>query len=113
MSVLTCPEIRHKTANEVRNGIISMIGKLDTGELLTGTPTVTASPSGLTFASVAVNSAQRTLEDGTIVEIGQGVQFRVSGGTAATTYTITAQCGTTSTPTQTVEQYAKLAVRSA
>jgi hypothetical protein len=111
MSVLTCPEIRHKTANEVRNGIVSFIGKLDTSELLTGTPTASASPSGLTFASVAVNTTARTLEDGTQVAIGQGVQFRVSGGTAGTKYIITVQAGTTSSPAQTVEQYAVLWVR--
>lgn len=109
MSVKTCPEVRDKTANEVRNGIVSFIGLLDTGELLTGTPT--ASASGLTFSNVAVTSTTKTLEDGTTVLSGQGVQFSVSGGTAGTKYKITVQCGTDSTPAETLEQYATLWVR--
>lgn len=111
MSTKTCPQVRDKTANEVRNCVLSLIETLDSGELLTGTPTATASPSGLTFASVAVNSTTRTLDDGTTVLAGQGVQFKVSGGTAGTKYKITVQAGTTSTPAQTLEQYCTLWVR--
>ena len=100
------------TANEVRNGVVSFIGILDSGELLTGTPTASASPSGLTFANVAVNTTTRTLDDGTSVLTGQGVQFKVSGGTAGTKYQITVQATTDSTPAQTVEQYCTLWVRN-
>lgn len=39
---------------------------------------------------------------GRTVITGRAVQFRVSGGTAETTYTISIQVGTDSTPSQTV-----------
>lgn len=110
MSVKTSKDIRTKTPNEVRNGAISFRRELDNGEKLTGTPTVTATPSGLTFASVAVNTSAIS-EDDLEADVGQAVRFKVSGGSADTKYTITAQCGTDATPAQTLELYAVLWVK--
>jgi hypothetical protein len=107
----TVPHQRTKTAAEVRNAAVSFVGKLDSGELLTGTPTVTVSPSGPTLSNKAVNTAQLTI-DGQTVAIGQAVQFSVSGGTAGTSYVITVQCGTTATPAQTLEAFCNLKVVS-
>jgi len=99
------PQINEKTANEARNGAISFSGKLDSGELLTGTPTVVdcspPSPETLVFTSIAVNTAILTI-NGESVPIGEAVQFKVTGGVAGIKYTIKATCGTDSTPAQTL-----------
>lgn len=110
MSVLTAKEVRFKTPSEVINGAVGFTSKLRSAETLTGTPTVTATPSGLTFASVAVNTSAIS-EDGFTADIGKAVQFKVSGGSADTKYSLTIQCATNSTPAQTLEVYATLWVR--
>jgi len=99
MSDLDAPQAHHKAAGETRNVPVDYRGKLDAGELLTGTPTVTASPTGLTIANVAVNTETLTINDASCVA-GQAVQFTVAGGVAGVTYTITTKCDSTSTPAQ-------------
>ena len=62
---------------------VSFLGKLDAGELLTGTPTVTAAVgSGLTLSNKTVNSEAITINSVSHA-IGQAVQFKVDA-TAAT-----------------------------
>ena len=95
-------QIQSKTANEVRNLAVDFTDKLDSGEALTGTPTVTSSPSGLTIASVEANAGTLTIL-GTTVAIGRAVTCSVSGGSAGTRYTLTVQCGTDATVAQTLE----------
>lgn len=104
-------ELRSKTEDEVRNGAVDFQGRLDSGEVLTGTPTVTASPAGLTFSSVQVNGSSLVV-NGVTVSAGEGVQFRVSGGTAGTTYTITVECTTDASPAQTLREYLSLKVKA-
>lgn len=99
MSDLNAPQTHHKAGGETRNPAIDFTGKLDSGETLTGTPSVTASPSGLTIANVKVNTTTLTINDASCTA-GQAVQFTVAGGTAGVTYTITATCDSTSTPAQ-------------
>lgn len=53
---------------------------LQSGETLTGTPTIRNQPTGLTFGGPLVNVAQFNNDDGGIVAIGAGVQVRISGG---------------------------------
>lgn len=93
-------ELWSKGASEVRNAAISFVGKLDTDELLTGTPTVTAT-TGITIASASRNSTTMTIDGGTALA-SQAVTFRVSGGTAGSRYTITATCGTDAALPQTL-----------
>ena len=101
-----------KSAGETRNAGGNLIGKLDDGELLTGTPTVLeVSTSDLTLTNKVVNTAALTLE-GVSVAVGQAVQFSVAGGTAGSTYQITCTCGTDSTPAQTVKQTVTLVVEA-
>lgn len=95
-------QIQSKTANEVRNLAVDFTDKLDSGEALTGTPTVTSSPSGLTIASQAVSTGALTIL-GTSVSSGNAVTCSVSGGSAGTRYTLTVQCGTDATVAQTLE----------
>lgn len=92
-------QLHDKAPGSTRNVSVDLRGKLDTGELLTGTPVVTAWPSGLTLANKAVNSETLTIDGATCVA-GQAVQFSVAGGSAGTDYLIVVACGTTSTPAQ-------------
>lgn len=94
-----------KHPSEVRNCGVSFAGALDEGELLTGTPTVTSVPSGLTFASPIVSTQALTI-NGATVAIGKAVQFKVTGGVSGVKYQIEVSCGTDATPAQTL--YAEL-----
>lgn len=84
---------RIKQAGETVNCGMNMSAELASDETITGTPTVTGSPSGLTINNISVITEQTTI-DGRRVAIGQGVLFRIAGGTADTTYTITVTCST-------------------
>jgi formylmethanofuran dehydrogenase subunit A len=89
------------TDSETVNVTVSYKGKLSAGELLTGTPTVTEeTTSDLTITNKAVNTAEYTFKDGTVVAIGQGVQFSFSGQQAGETYNIDTLCSTDATPAQ-------------
>ncbi len=102
MTLATAPQIRCKTASEVRIAAVSFLGKLDSGELLTGTPVVAeVTSSDLTLANKAVNTGALAI-DGVSNAIGEAVQFSIAGGTAATTYAINISVGTDSTPAQTL-----------
>ena len=96
----TAPQINHKTVSEVRNDAVSFAGKLDVGELLTGTPTIPA-VTDLTFSNKVVSTAALTI-NGVSVPIGEAVQFKVSGGVAGKRYTIQISCATDATPAQTL-----------
>lgn len=93
-----------------------MRGKLDVGELLTGTPTITeltdgVASSDLSFSNQAVNTAALTI-NGQSVAAGQAVQFKVSGGVNGQTYTIRITVATNATPAQTLQEDMVLSVRS-
>lgn len=60
----------------------SQYAELREGDALTGAPTVTTSPTGLTLSGAVV--------------AGGGVMFRAQGGTAGVEYTISISCATTS-----------------
>lgn len=97
------PQIQSKTVSEARNVAISFSGKLDSGELLTGTPVVAEQSSAdLTFANQAVNTAALSINN-LNVPIGEAAQFKVTGGTVANSpYTIVVYCSTDATPAQTL-----------
>lgn len=89
-------QIQSKTVSETRNVAVSFAGVLDDGELLTGTPTVSA--TGVTVSGAAVTSAAMTIL-GESVPAGEAVKFAVTGGTAGR-YVIAVTCATNSTPAQ-------------
>lgn len=99
------PQYETVSTNEVRNVAIDFADVLDSGELLTGTPTVTGDAS-LTITNEQVNTSLLTI-NGESVAVGAGVQFRVSPSTAGV-YTITVRCGTDAS--QTVEGKVRLRV---
>src|SRR5512146_2018090 len=104
MGLKTAPQRCVVKVGEVRNVSVDFTDVLDSGELLTGTPTVSeATTTDLTFANKAVNTAALTI-NGRAVAIGAAVQFKVSGQLAAgSPYTITVTATTTATPAQTLK----------
>jgi hypothetical protein len=99
--VSTAPQIRSKTESEVRNVAVDMRGKLDTGELLTGTPTVIEEDTAnLTITNQAINVLPIVIM-GQTVPIAQAVQFKVSGGLVGR-YSVRVTCDTDSVPAQTL-----------
>lgn len=91
-----------KTASETRNAGVSFANKLDSGELLSGTPTVVeVTTSALTLTNKAVNTSALTL-DGQDVAIGEAVTFTVAGGSAGVRYHIRVNVDTDAGVTQTL-----------
>ena len=103
----TALEIQEKTVSEVRNISVSFSGKLDSGELLTGTPVLSVvspsvSPEDITLSNPIVSTSILTIS-GQSVTIGEAVQFKVTGGTVANSpYTLGISCGTDAVPAQTL-----------
>ena len=90
------PQLHEVSTSEVCNVAIDFQGKLDSGELLTGTPTVTeVTTSHLTISNKQVSTVELTINCATVA-IGEAVQFRVdaSGATVGDTYEIHAICAT-------------------
>jgi len=75
---------------------------LNTSETLSGTPTVTGSPSGLTIGSATIVSADTTAL-GRAVLANRAVQVRISGGTDDVDYTVQCSCGTSSSNTRVID----------
>lgn len=94
-------QVNFLLVGETRNAAVSFDSWLGEDELLTGTPTVTASPSGLTISNAQVNTGT-VVVNGLEVPIGHGVIFTVTGGSSCTYYIITVTVSTTSSPSQTV-----------
>lgn len=101
MPINVAPQRACKSAGETRNIAVSFAGWLDTGEVLTGTPTIVeVGTSDLTLGNKVVSTGALTI-NGLVVPTGEAVQFNVSGGTAGTEYTIKITPGSDSTPAQT------------
>ena len=98
---MVTPKFVRKHVSEVRAVAVDFGAVLDSGELLTGTPTVTEATGGVTLGSKAVNTGSITVNGRTVIT-GQAVQFTITGGTAGTEYTVVVTCGTNATPAQTL-----------
>lgn len=109
MSTPTIP-VRSKKASEALNVKLDLRGRLDSGESLDGTPTIVESgTSDLTLASKSVSSTALTI-NGASVPPGEAVTFKVSGGTAGTTYTIDITVDTDASPIQQIKESISLEV---
>lgn len=106
MPANTAPQKPTIAVGEIRNVAVSFADVLDSGELLTGTPTVVeVTTTDLTLSSKAVNTAALTI-NGESVAIGKAVQFRVSGQLVANSpYTIKITVSTDASPAQTLVKY--------
>jgi len=92
------------SAGATRLVAVDLTSELDSGVLLTGTPTVTESTGTLTLTNKAVSTAALEINDKTVA-IGKAVQFLVDAASASdgTTYTIAISVGTDSTPAETLK----------
>lgn len=101
------PQRQEKTVSEVRNVSVSFAARLDSGELLTGTPSLailspSVSPEDMTLSDEIVNTSALSV-NGISAGVGEAVQFKITGGTVANSpYTIQITCGTDATPAQTL-----------
>lgn len=103
----TAAEVKAKAAGETRNVAIDYSDKLDSGELLTGAPSV--SVTGMTASNQSVNSTELTIQ-GDAVAAGKAVTFTLAGGTAGTSYLVTVTVSTDATNAQTFEDVIKVDV---
>lgn len=102
MSTVKAIQLNCQAEGETRLHAISFVGKLDSGELLTGTPTITeVTNSYLTITNKAVNTAVLTI-NGNSVAIGQAVQCLITGVQDGITHEVKIVVGTDSTPAQTL-----------
>lgn len=85
MTYYSSKEVPVKMVNEIRTGRIDLTDDLSAGETCGGTPTITASSSGLTISSITVSTAALTVLSSSVVA-GQAVSFIASGGTAGKEY---------------------------
>lgn len=109
MTYYTSREVPTKLSGETRNGRIDLTTDLDTGETCGGTPTITASSSGLIISSVAVSTETLTILSSS-VSAGQAVSFIMAAGTADKDYTLT--LSSTTSGGQTINWRGKLRVVS-
>lgn len=99
--VQTLHEIQEISAGDTEVVSIDYGNHLDSGELLTGTPTVTeVTTSDLTLANKAVSTAALTINN-QAVAVGEAVQFSVTGQVAGTEYTIQITVSTDATVART------------
>jgi len=85
---MTANEIRHKHASETRTISVDYTDKLDSGEALTGTPTIAeVTTTDLTISGAQLNSGSLTINNETVAA-SKAVQCQVAGGTSGSTYSI-------------------------
>lgn len=99
------------SAGETRNAAVDYTAKLESGELLTGTPTVAeVTTSDLTISNAAVSTGSLTIL-GDTVATGAAVQFKVvATSDLSGLYTVSVTVGTDATPAQTFVDYFEIDV---
>lgn len=104
-------DLREKHPSESRKYTINFGPLLGSGETLSGTPTVSATPSGLTLGSPTINSSTVTDPvDGSTCAANEGVQVQVSSGTSGVEYILTV---TATQSTNTLVSQHRLLVKAA
>lgn len=81
--------------------------RLSSGDTLTGTPTLTITPTGLTQSGLTLVSSQTTYR-GKVVNADEGIVVRLLGGTAGVNYSLLFECDTTNGDTVTARQVLKV-----
>jgi hypothetical protein len=112
MGAITAAQQPAFATGDVRLCAVSFAAQLDSGESLTGTPTVAEqTTSDLIIASVAVSSAALVI-NGRPVAAGSAVQFKVSGQKASgLPYKLKITATTNSSPAQTLVRYVQFVVQ--
>lgn len=73
-------QILDKRTRDSRLYTIDCSRLLDAAETISSVEGVTADAGGCTFSQIQVIAAPLTLDDGTVVAAGKGIQFVISGG---------------------------------
>jgi len=109
----TAPERPVLVPGETRLFSVSYDDALDSGESLTGTPTVEEqTTTDLTITNETVSDTALTIKDKS-VPAGRAVQFLVSGQLIANSpYTIKITCSTDSSPAQTLIRFVAFKVEN-
>jgi hypothetical protein len=95
---ITLAQIPTISAGDTEVAAVDFTDLLDTGETLTGTPTVVeVTTTALTLANKAISTSSLVILD-RVVATGHAVQFKVTGQVATHTYRIRITATTTSTP---------------
>lgn len=103
MSVIALQQQPQMSVGDTETFGIDYTGWLDSGELLTGTPTVVEVIStDLTISNKVISTVLLTILDESDVAIGAAVQFVVSGQLTGITYTVRVTIGTDATPARTI-----------
>lgn len=74
-------QVLDKRTRESRLYTIDCSRLLGAAETISSVTGVTADIGGCTFSQIQVINASLTLDDGTVVQAGKGIQFVISGGT--------------------------------
>ena len=91
------PEVREISAGATEVVSVDCVDFLDTGELFTGTLTITEdTTTDLTLSNKVVSTASLTISDRTVA-IGKAIQFKVTGQVAGVTYLVFITCTTDAT----------------
>ena len=101
MAISTAPDRHAVVVGETRTAHVAYTALLNSGESLTGTPTIVEDGSSdLTITNKAVTTAVQSI-DGVDVPAGEAVGFSFSGQSASTEYTVKITVGTDASPAQT------------
>lgn len=91
----TAPQIRSVSLGEERIISVDFMGKLDSGELLSGTPSIAeVGTSLLAITNKSVSTVELVI-NGSSVPAGGAVQFKVAPGSLVGSYSVDILCGTT------------------
>lgn len=95
MSIVFAKQVREKAASDDTPISVDFSATLDSGDTLTGTPTITeVTTSDLTLANKTVN-ASAVVVNGVSRAAGQVIQFSCTGGDGGELYKIKMSCDTT------------------
>lgn len=113
MGEIYAAQIPSFAEGDTRNGAVSFAEQLDSGEALTGTPTVVEQTSSdLTISNVAVSTGSLVINGVTVVA-GEAVQMTITGALKATgSYLLKVTATTDSTPAQTLVRYIRFKVEA-
>ena len=104
--VKVLPQVPCMSAGETEMCAVDFTDRLDSGELLTGTPVIVEVTSAdLTLGNKSVSTGALTIY-GATVATGMAVQFSVSGQLADTLYTVSITVSTDATVARTFVRHA-------
>ena len=100
MSVVALETLEKQPSESIKYAI-DFTNLLKSGETLsTLTSVLEVGTSGLTLSEKAINTAAITKRSGQEIAIGKGIEVRIAGGSAGTTYRIEAIAATSSSNTR-------------